>query len=143
MKDDLPIKGNIVIQSHELEVTSSRSGGPGGQHVNKTDSRITVRWNVQNTSALNDEQKKWILQKLASQLTGDGDLIVHASESRSQPQNKVAAFARLAAVVRNALVVPKKRMATRVPKKAKEVRLESKARRSTIKKIRSKKYHED
>lgn len=143
MKDDLLIREDLVIPNYELEITSSRSGGPGGQHVNKTDSRITVRWNIQNTSALNDEQKKLILQKLASYLTSEGYLVVHSSEFRSQAQNKIDALKRLACMVRSALVVAKKRMATRVPRKAKEVRRETKVRRSTIKKLRSNKYYED
>ena len=57
MEKDLPIKNSIVIPEHELEITASRSGGPGGQHVNKTSSRITVRWNVRTTTVLDDETK--------------------------------------------------------------------------------------
>ena len=143
MKDDLPIKNGIVIPAHELEITTSRAGGPGGQHVNKTDSRITVRWNVKNSCALTDEQKERVLGKLASQLTSDGDLIVHSSASRSQQQNKQAAFIRLAEEIRKALVVPKKRMATRVSKSAKKARLDSKTRHGMIKKMRSKNIHDD
>ena len=57
---DLAVKNGVVIPEHELEITASRSGGPGGQHVNKTSTRITVRWNVRKTSALSDEQKEQI-----------------------------------------------------------------------------------
>ena len=63
MKNDLSIKNGIIIPEHELEITTSRAGGPGGQHVNKTSTRITVRWNVKNTNALNPEQKERVLQK--------------------------------------------------------------------------------
>lgn len=143
MKDDLPIKNGIVIPAHELEVTTSRAGGPGGQHVNKTDSRITVRWNVKNSSVLTDEQKDRVLSKLACQLTSDGDLIIHSSASRSQQQNKQAAFIRLAEEVRRALVVPKKRMATRISQSAKKARLDSKTRHGIVKKMRSKNIHDD
>ncbi len=143
MNDDVPIKNGIVIPGREFEVTTSRAGGPGGQHVNKTDSRITVRWNVKNTSALTDEQKERVLEKLQSQLTSDGDFIVHSSASRSQQQNKQAAFIRLAEEIRKALVVPKKRMATRVSKRAKQARLDSKARHGMVKKMRSKHIQDD
>jgi len=139
MKNDLFIKNNITIPEHELEITTSSSGGAGGQHVNKTDTRITVRWNVKTTIALTEEQKNYILEKLQSRATEDGDLIVHNSESRSQQQNKKNALNNLAALVRNALHVPKKRIATKVSKTLKEARLKSKAHRSSIKQMRSKK----
>ncbi len=143
MKNDLSIKNGIVIPAHELEVTASRSGGAGGQHVNKTSTRITVRWNVKNSSALNETQKERVLKNLESRLTKEGDLIIHNSESRSQHQNKENAFASLANEVRKALYVPKKRIKTRVPKKAKEARLKEKSHRSAIKKMRSKKHQDD
>lgn len=143
MKNDLLVKNGFIIPGCEIEIISSRSGGSGGQHVNKTDTRITVRWNVKETIALNEEQKKRILEKLKSRLTEDGDLIVHCSTSRSQSQNKEMALARLGDEIRNALYVPKKRMATRVPKAAKASRLQAKTRRSMIKKMRSMNYKED
>lgn len=140
--NDLPIKNGIVIPVNELEITSSRAGGPGGQHVNKTSTAVIIRWNVNNTQALNEEQKEHVLKKLQARLTSDGDLIIRNSSSRSQQQNKEAAFEQLANIVRKALHVPKKRMATRVSKAAKEARLQSKARRSRLKKLRSKKDFE-
>ena len=143
MKNDLPIKNSIVIPSHELEITTSRAGGPGGQHVNKTATRITVRWNVVNTSALSEEQKVRVLQNLHTHLTTEGDLIVHNSESRSQFQNKKMALEHLAEQVRKSLYVPKKRKATRISKAVKESRLHAKSHRSTIKKTRTKKIQED
>lgn len=138
MKNDLFIKNGIIIPDSELEITTSRAGGPGGQHVNKTDSRITVRWNIKASVALTDEQKERILEKLQSRVTDDGDLIVHNSESRSQGQNKKNALINLAAIIRNALHVAKKRIATKIPKALKEARLKTKAIRSTTKKMRSK-----
>lgn len=143
MKNDLVIRHDVTIPEHELEITTSRSGGAGGQHVNKTDTRITIRWNVRTTVALTDVQKERVLQKLASKLTGDGDLIVHNSASRSQQQNKKSALAQLAQEVRQALHVPKKRMATRISKGVKESRLRAKTQRSTIKKMRSKKFSDE
>lgn len=136
MQNDLFIKEGITIPDHELEITTSRAGGAGGQHVNKTDSRITLRWNVPSTNALSPEEKTRVLQNLASRLTTEGDLIVHHSVSRSQQQNREDALVQLAKLVRKALYVPKKRMATRVPKGAKESRLSSKAHRGEIKKLR-------
>lgn len=141
--EDLPVKNGIVIPGQELEITASRAGGPGGQHVNKSSTRITVRWNVSTTGALTPEQKELVLQKLQSRLTNEGDLIVHNSASRSQQQNKEMALARLAQEVRNALHVPKKRMATRLSRAKKEARLQTKTHRSDIKKMRSKKIYDE
>jgi len=143
MKDDLAIKNGIVIPGYEIEVTASRAGGPGGQHVNKADTRITVRWNVKETTALSETQKERVLKNLESRLTSSGDLIIYHSSSRSQQQNKKNALARLAQVVRKALHVPKKRMATRVSKAAKESRLRAKKQRGEIKKMRKKKIAYD
>lgn len=137
MKNDIYIKNGITIPEHELEITASRSGGAGGQHVNKTDTKIMVRWNVKTTNALNEEQKERVLQKLLNRLTSDGDIIIHNSTTRSQQQNKKLALEQLAHEIRNALYIPKKRIATGVSKAKKEARKRAKKFRSKIKKLRS------
>ena len=143
MKQDVWVQEGVIIPENELEITTSRSGGAGGQHVNKTDSRITVRWNVKTTVALSDAQKARVCDKLQARLTSDGDLMVHHSASRSQLQNKEAALQQLAYEVRKALHVPKKRTATKVPKAVKAARLNAKAHRGGIKKMRSKKISDE
>jgi len=143
VKDDLFIKNGIIIPGYEVEITASRAGGPGGQHVNKADTRITVRWNIKKTIALAEKQKAWILENLQARLTSDGDLIIHDGSSRSQQQNKKNALMRLVQVVRKALYIPKKRKPTRTPKAVKESRLRAKKRRGEIKKMRSKKMQDD
>jgi ribosome-associated protein len=140
MSDDVQVVPGVVIPASELEFTASKAGGPGGQHVNKTSSRITVRWNVKNTNALTPEQKERVLAKLASRLTIEGDLVIHNSASRSQVQNKKMALANLANTIAKALHVQKKRMKTRASKGAQEARLTEKSHRGDIKKMRSGKF---
>lgn len=139
MKDDIVVKNGIVIPAHELTITTSRAGGPGGQHVNKTDTRVTIHWNVANSKALTETQKQRVLDKLEPQLTEDGNLIVHNGSTRSQLQNRKLAYQQLAQKVRRALHVPKKRMKTRISKGVKEKRLQEKKQRSELKKLRQKK----
>lgn len=143
MKHDVAVNDQITIPDHELEISSSKSGGAGGQHVNKTETRITVRWNIKSSHVLTDEQKARVIEKLHSRLTADGDLIIHNSTSRSQEHNKKMALQQLADTIRKALIVPKKRMKTREPKAAKEARLHAKGHRGVIKKMRSKKIMEE
>jgi ribosome-associated protein len=134
--------GLISIPEHELEITASRAGGPGGQHVNKTSTRITIRWNVTRTTAFNDMQKERLLEKLRTELTNEGDLIVHSGATRSQQRNKEQAINELTKKIRSALHVRKKRIKTAISQKTKESVVASKRHRSAIKKMRSKKFDE-
>jgi len=143
MKHDLFIQHNLVIPEHELEFLTSRAGGAGGQHVNKTDTRITVRWNVLTSSVLTEEQRQRLLEKLSTKISQEGYLIVHNSATRSQQHNKKNALTILAQEIRAALHVAKKRIATKVPKALKEARLRKKAKRSVVKKMRSKRIDLD
>jgi ribosome-associated protein len=143
MKDDIYIKNGISIPADEIEINVSRSGGPGGQHVNRTESKVSVYWNIKNTRVLTDEQKLRVLNNIHAHVSSDGTVIIQNSESRSQQQNKQTALATLAAVIRKALYIPKKRMKTKISKAVKEARLQEKSRRSSLKKLRSKKILEE
>ncbi len=135
----LVVNESLSIPRSELDVRVSRSSGAGGQHVNKTSSRVEIFWNVLGSRALDEDQRARLVGKLSSRLTGDGSIRVVASDMRSQTRNRELAEERLADLVRRALIVPKKRRATRPTRASKEARLESKKRHSTKKAERRKK----
>ena len=120
----------LTIPRAELESRATRSGGPGGQHVNTSSTRVELRWNVRSSAALTEAQRARLLEKLGGRLDGDGWLRVVASDSRSQRQNRDRAAARLAEMVRAALVVPKARRATKPSRAAKQARLDHKKKES-------------
>jgi ribosome-associated protein len=132
----LAVNESLSIPRNELDVRVSRSSGAGGQHVNKTSSRVEIFWNVLASRALTDEQRARLREKLASKLTTEGSVRVVASDMRSQSRNRDLAEERLADLVRRALIVPRKRRATKPTRAAKEARLESKKRHSTKKRDR-------
>ena len=124
------VNEQVTIPRAELETRASRAGGAGGQHVNKTSSRIEIRWNVQRTSAFDDATRERVLARLASRLDGDGNVRVVSSEMRSQLQNRERAEKRLAELVAKALTVQKARKKTKPSRASKEKRLEEKKRNS-------------
>ena len=140
MSDDIIINDLVVIPASELQYTASRSSGPGGQHVNKTDSRIQVRWNIPTTSALSDFLKRRVMMVLATRLTDDGDLLLASDSNRSQRRNKDDVTQRLAALVREALVPPKPRRKTKPTRASRQRRLDDKKKRADVKRQRGKKY---
>jgi ribosome-associated protein len=122
----------------ELEFSTSRSGGPGGQNVNKVNSKVILRWNIRSSAALTDEQKELLLKKLASFITQEGDLMLVSQESRSQLDNKETVIAKLEALIKKAFTKPKPRKATRPSKAAKVKRVENKKRHAEKKQWRKK-----
>jgi ribosome-associated protein len=134
--DGLRVNDSVVIPRDELSTRASRAGGAGGQHVNTSSTRIELLWNVGTTRALSEEQRDRVLQKLSSRLDSEQTVRVVASDRRSQRQNRESAEARLADLVRAALVVPKKRRATKPSRAAKQARLDSKKRLSNKKRER-------
>jgi ribosome-associated protein len=126
----------VSINSAEFEFTATRAQGPGGQHVNKTSTRIVLRFNVQESTSLSNEHKQLILSRLSTRIDKEGFLSVSVQESRSQAFNKELAVTRLLELIRSALVVQKKRKKTRVPRSAQLKRLDSKKRRGDIKRTR-------
>ena len=132
----LAVNESLSIPRNELDVRVSRSSGAGGQHVNKTSSRVEIFWNVLASRALSEEQRVRLQEKLGPRLTTEGSIRVVASDMRSQSRNRDLAEERLAELVKRALVVPRKRKATKPTRAAKEARLEAKKRHSHKKRER-------
>jgi ribosome-associated protein len=132
----IAIDNSLVIPDSELEIKASRSSGAGGQHVNKTSSRIEIGWNIRDSSVLSNEQRTILLERFASRISNEGVLRIVSSETRSQTQNRERAEARLADLVRRALTPRKKRKPTRRPRSADEARLASKKLHSKKKRER-------
>jgi ribosome-associated protein len=133
----LAVNDSLSIPRGELDVRVSRASGAGGQHVNKTSSRVEIFWNIPASRALTDEQRARLLDKLSARLTTDGSIRVVASDMRSQSRNRGLAEERLAELVRRALLVPQKRKPTKPTRAAKEARLETKKRHSNKKRNRT------
>jgi ribosome-associated protein len=138
MADDgmLDISPELRLPLSELDVRASRAGGPGGQHVNTSSTRVEVWWDVAGSRALSEEQRQRLLARLAGRLDRAGRLRVVEGGSRSQLRNREAATERLARLVAEALRIPKARKRTRPSRAAKAARLEAKRRRAAVKRER-------
>jgi len=134
--DGIRVNESLVIPRSEVTMRASRSSGAGGQHVNKTSSRVELSWNVRESSALTDEQRERLLARLSSRLSEDGSIRIVASDTRSQLRNRTAAELRLAETIAKALIVQKKRKPTRKPRAANEARLSEKKKKSERKRER-------
>lgn len=128
--DGVHAGAGLFIPASEFDVRATKSGGPGGQHVNTSSTRVELTWRLTTSSAVSDEQRSRIARKLAARLDANGDLRVVASDTRSQRQNRLLAEQRLAKLVAGALVVPRTRRKTRPSKAAVERRLTEKRQRA-------------
>jgi len=134
--EDIVVSPTLTIPRAELSFRASRAGGPGGQHVNTSSTRIELLWDLSHSTAVNDDVRARLLTKLGARLDAEGNVRVVASDRRSQLQNRDAAEQRLAEVVRQALIVPKKRRPTRPTASSREQRLADKRRRGNRKRDR-------
>jgi len=129
----IEIARNTFIAEEELTFKTSRSGGPGGQNVNKLNTRVTVFFDVGNSPSLSEDQKRRIASELSSRMDRRGILRVVSQKHRSQESNRRAAVERLQQLLQEALKPAPIRRKTRIPAAARERRLEEKRQRSRLK----------
>ncbi len=134
----LRITEQISIDESQLECSFSRSGGPGGQNVNKLNTRATIFFDAAGCGAFSESQKKRILRKLSTRASKYGVIRVVCQKHRTQKANRKAAIERLVALLQEALKTKPVRKKTRAPARAKEKRLEEKKKRSLLKQQRAK-----
>lgn len=139
----IQITEHVCVAADELQFTASHSGGPGGQNVNKTSTRVTLWFDVVNSPSLSTEQKGLILRRLSNRIGRDGVLRVICQQTRSQAENKELAVGRFVELLQEALRRVPIRKKTRVSKAAKLRRLEDKKQHSRLKGRRSEKARVD
>lgn len=136
MERPLRLRGGVEIPLAEIQVEVSRSGGPGGQHVNKTETKVTVRFDVAHSPSLPDRVRQKLLHRLGTRLTKNGEILVSAEDHRYRARNHADALLRLETILDEALFEAKPRRPTKPSRGAKERRLTEKKRTSERKKAR-------
>jgi ribosome-associated protein len=130
------ITDQLSIPQGELSFTASRSSGPGGQHVNKVSTRVTLRFDVANSPSLTPEQKERIFARLATRISKQGVLRVVSQKTRSQAANRELALERFVQLLQEALIQRPERKPTKVPSAAKQKRVDEKKQRGKLKRER-------
>ncbi len=136
MNDDVVVNSTLTIPLSELSFRFSRSGGPGGQNVNKVSTRVEVEFDIRRSPSLSDVQRQRLLRKLEHRLDGNGTLRIQVDDTRSQWQNRQIAVGRLGRALSEALKVQKHRLPTRRTAASNSRRLEGKKLRGRLKRGR-------
>ena len=136
----LPVSRSINLPESELVVRFLRADGPGGQHVNRTESAVELRFDVAQSPSLPEDVRARLLARRDRRMTDDGVLVIQARRFRDQSRNREDARERLVEIVRGALAAPKKRIATKPSRASQQRRLESKQQRGKLKQNRSRSW---
>ena len=134
----MKITRNLAVPDDELSWQFARSGGPGGQNVNKVNSKALLRWNVDANTSLPVEAKDRLLQQQRRRINNDGELILTSQRYRDQERNRQDCLAKLTEIIKKALLKPKKRKKTKPTRASKEARHRDKQQRSQTKSLRRK-----
>ena len=143
MSRPLYVNEKLCIPAGEFSLSYARSSGPGGQNVNKVNSKAVLKWNVVASSSLNDEVKSRFFQRFGSRINQAGELVLASDRFRDQPRNVADCYERLRHLLESVLTPPRKRIATRPSKNSVRRRLENKRRRSQQKQSRRFRIEDD
>ena len=136
MESDITITPELTIPAREISCSTCKSGGPGGQHVNKVNSKVFLRWDFAGNTEINEESRQKIAVSCRTYLTESGDLLISSTRFRSQQQNMEDCITKLQQMLQKALAPKKERRKSRVPKAVKEKRLENKKKQAQKKQQR-------
>lgn len=138
----IKITNSKFLNEDDIDVRFIRSSGPGGQHVNKVESAVQIRFDVKKCDFIDDDMYSRLRKLAGSRMTLEGVVVITSSETRSQTRNREDAIARLVALLKNGAIKPRPRKKTRPTLASKKRRIEGKKRTSTLKKMRRKKINE-
>ena len=138
----LRITDKIIIDDREILETFSRSSGPGGQHVNKVETSVTLKFSVINSASLAESVKKRLESIAGQRYNKKGQIVINVDKYRSQIRNREVARSRLASLIKSALIIPKPRVKTKPSKLVNKKRLDSKAKRGKLKMLRKNKVED-
>ncbi len=136
MTEDVVITPDLSVRAAELRFRASRASGPGGQHVNTTDTRVELRWDMENSASLTPALRERLRARLGRRVNREGELVLTCATERSQHRNRVLLLARFAALLRAALACRRSRVATAPSSASRERRLRQKRGRAARKQAR-------
>lgn len=138
--EDLYVSRRLTISASELQTTFARSGGPGGQNVNKVNSKVTLRWRIRDNPAMPEAWRGRVEARFAGRITGEGDLVLHSERYRSQHRNLEDCRQKLRDLLLECQTPPRRRVATRPTKGSKVRRLDAKRQQSEKKRLRGRPF---
>lgn len=140
---DLYVNSRLTITENELTITKARSSGPGGQNVNKVNSKVTLRWSPERCTALDPAWRRRLMARFGNRVNRDGELVLHSEKFRDQPRNLADVRQKLVDMLLQCQAAPKKRIATRPSRSSQRRRLDQKKQQSQKKQNRRKDFRDD